>query len=234
MEESNLSAANSETAASERESLNRRTFVVSGAFALAAFSSGIHYPVVSVEAAPMVDLELFRTLCIFLTDVPDLDSLLAERAFSQLTALDADFSTQAGTVADAVTASAAPSMDDFLARSALSDQGLRDTIVTIVSAWYLGYTGTPISLRAEDDTGFVTFTKALMYEPTIDATVRPTYARAGLNYWVEPPSFVTPPPAPTGIKSWGRDSPQGVGAIPVTPAPPGEEPTPSPPPVTEP
>ena len=89
----------------------------------------------------------------------------------------------------------------------------------IVSAWYLGYTGTPISLRAEDDTGFVTFTKALMYEPTMDATVRPTYARAGINYWVEPPDFVTPPPAPPGIKSWGRESPQGIGAIPEAAAP---------------
>jgi hypothetical protein len=87
-------------------------------------------------------------------------------------------------------------------------------MTTIVSAWYLGFTGTPISLRAEDDTGFVTFTEARMYAPTMDATVHPSYARGGLNYWVEPPDFVTPPPAPPGIKSWGRESPKGIGAIP--------------------
>ena len=38
----------------------------------------------------------------------------------------------------------------------------------------------------------------------MDATVRPTYARAGLNYWVEPPPFVTPPPMPAGIEAWGQ------------------------------
>jgi hypothetical protein len=62
----------------------------------------------------------------------------------------------------------------------------------------------------------------------MDATVRPTYARAGLNYWVEPPPFVTPPPMPPGIASWGRESPQGVGAIPEAPVEvpeaPGSEP----------
>jgi hypothetical protein len=126
-------------------------------------------------------------------------------------------------------------MDDFLAHPSSSDQSLRDTIVTVVSAWYLGYTGTPIPLRAEDDTGFVTFTEALMYEPTMDATVHPSYARAGLNYWVEPPDFVAPPPAPPGIKAWGRESPQGIGAIPeAAPPPPEEAPPPTPPPAASP
>lgn len=207
--------------------LDRRTFVVSGAFALTAFAGG-PWLVATAEAAP-ADVDGFRALSSFLTGAHDLDAMLAARAFGQLTELDAEFPDKAGALAKAVAASAAPTMDDFLAHPDSGDRALRETALTVVSAWYLGYTGTPISLRAEDDTAFVTFTRALMYEPTMDATVRPTYARAGLNYWVEPPPFVTAPPMPAGIKSWGRESPQGVGTIPVTPAPPGEEPIPLPP-----
>lgn len=215
--------------------LDRRGFIVAGAFALTAFA-GARWLVATAEAAP-ADAEAFRTLSAFLTGAPDLDAGIAARAFGQLTELDASFPEKVGALAAAVATSDAPSMDDFLAHPASSDVGLRAGAATIVSAWYLGYTGTPISLRAEDDTGFVTFTGALQFEPTMDATVRPTYARAGLNYWVEPPPFVTPPPMPAGIKSWGRQSPQGVGAIPQAPATMPEDPPatpPSAPPATEP
>ncbi|HET7714522.1 MAG TPA: sugar dehydrogenase complex small subunit [Bauldia sp.] len=196
--------------------LDRRAFVVSGAFALTALA-GAPWLVASAGAAP-ANVDQFLALSAFLTGAPGLDAELAARAFGQLTELDAGFPDRAGALADAVGTSQAPTIDDFLAHPASSDLGLRETAVTIVSAWYLGYTGTPIALRAEDDTAFVTFTKALMYEPTIDATVRPSYARAGLDYWVDPPPFVTPPPMPAGIRSWGRESPQGVGAIPEAPA----------------
>jgi hypothetical protein len=215
--------------------IDRRAFIVAGAFALTAVA-GTRWLVASAEAAP-ADAEAFRTLSAFLTGAPDLDAEIAARAFGQLTELDAAFPEKAGALAAAVATSDAPSVDDFLAHPASSDLGLRATAITVVSAWYLGYTGTPIALRAEDDTGFVTYTGALQFEPTMDATVRPTYARAGLNYWVEPPPFVTPPPMPAGIKSWGRDSPQGVGAIPQAPATMPEDPpaaAPSEPTATEP
>jgi hypothetical protein len=216
--------------------LDRRGFIVSGAFALTALY-GARWLVAAAEAAP-ADAGAFRTLSAFLTGAPELDAEIAARAFGQLTGLDASFPDKAGALAAAVANSDAPSMDDFLAHPASSEAALRATAVTIVSAWYLGYTGTPISLRAEDDTGFVTYTEALQFEPTMDATVRPTYARAGLNYWVDPPPFVTPPPMPAGIRSWGRESPQGVGTIPQAPAAmptdPAEPAPPAEPPATEP
>jgi len=216
--------------------IDRRAFIVSGAFALTALS-GARWLVASADAAP-ADTGAFRTLSAFLTGAPDLDAEIAARAFGQLTQLDASFPEKAGALASAVATSDAPSMDDFLAHPASSDLALRQTAVTVVSAWYLGYTGTPIPLRAEDDTGFVTFVGALQFEPTMDATVRPTYARDGLDYWVEPPPFVTPPPMPEGIRSWGRASPQGVGAIPQAPAAmptdPDDPRTPAEPPATEP
>lgn len=218
-----------------RVALDRRAFIVSGAFALAAFA-GARWLIGSAEAAP-ADFGAFLTLSAFLTGATELDAEIAARAFGQLTELDGSFPEKAGALAAAVATSSAPSMDDFLAHPASSDPGLRTAAATIVSAWYLGYTGTPISLRAEDDTGFVTYTGALQFVPTMDATVRPTYARAGLNYWVEPPPFVTPPPMPDGIKSWGRQSPQGVGAIPQAPSTMPEDPAVPPssvPPATEP
>ena len=48
--------------------------------------------------------------------------------------------------------------------------------------------------------------RAACTAPTMDATVRPTYARAGLNYWVEPPPFVTAPPMPAGHPRPGAGS----------------------------
>ncbi len=211
--------------------IDRRAFVVAGAFALATFG-GTRWLVAAAEAAP-ADSAAFRNLSAFLTGRPGLDDVLAARAFGQLTELDAGFPERAGALAAAVAGSDAPSMDDFLAHPASSDAALRATAVTVVSAWYLGYTGTPVALRAEDDTRFVTFTGALQFDPTMDATVRPTYARAGLDYWVEPPPFVTPPPMPAGIRSWGRASPQGVGSIPVAPAEVPQAPGSDPPPAAQ-
>jgi hypothetical protein len=214
----------------ERETVDQdRRAVISMSAVLAAFSgfSGGWWLIAQADAAAAPgSVEDFRALSVLLTGAPDLDPALAERAYNQLTALDADFPSKATAVAKAVGASAQTSVDAFLASPQAGGDGLKDTMITIVSAWYLGYTGTPISLRAEDNTGFVTFTKALMYAPTVDATVYPTYARDGINYWVDPPPFVTPPPTPPGIKSWGRDSPQGKGPIPdaLAPSPGGTTP----------
>jgi hypothetical protein len=62
--------------------------------------------------------------------------------------------------------------------------------VSIVSGWYLGYTGTPVGLAVKDDTQFITYSGALMFEPTRDVTVIPTYARAGTDYWAAAPASI--------------------------------------------
>ncbi len=200
----------------DRPGMDRRTFLVSGV-ASGAFAGGLGWFVAPALAATEAEAESFRKLSGFLIGVPDPDLVLAGRAYDQLVALDASFAGKADDLAAAVSASGAADMDAFLASPESVGETLRATTVTIVSAWYQGYTGTPIPLRAEDDTGFVTFTEARMFEPTMDATVRPSYARAGTNYWIDPPPFVTVPPAPPGIREWGRASPQGVGEIPEAP-----------------
>ena len=211
--------------APKREGIDRRAFIATGVFALSAFG-GARWLIAPAEAS---DSDDFRALSAFLTSSDDVDPAIAARAFGQLTELDPTFPDKISTLSDVVASSQAPSMDDFLAHPASSGTRLRETMVTIVSAWTLGYTGTPIALRAEDDTGFVTFLGALQFRPTMDATVRPTYARDGLNYWVEPPPFVTPPPMPADIRAWGQQSPKGIGAIPEAPAEPPEAPGAEPP-----
>jgi len=216
--------------------MDRRTLVVtSGFLGLSALTGALAWPVEAASEVPQPDVEAFRALSCLLTGVPGLDLGLAQRAYNQLAALDPDFPGKVIALAEAVKSSGATGVDAFLASPSASGKGLGDTMTTIVSAWYLGFTGTPIPLRAEDDTGFVTFTQARMYEPTIDASVRPSYARDGLNYWVDPPSFVVAPVGPPGIKAWGKDSPQGIGAIPDAAAtPPNEGLSKTPPPGSNP
>ncbi|MBN9021615.1 MAG: hypothetical protein J0H08_05880, partial [Rhizobiales bacterium] len=104
----------------ESRGIDRRTFLVSGTFALVALGG---VPALIVPAAAS-DAETFRRLSAFLTDTPDLDAGLAARAFGQLTELDPAFPDKVASVAGAVTSSLAPSMDDFLAHPASSADAL--------------------------------------------------------------------------------------------------------------
>ena len=77
--------------------IDRRGFIVSGAFALTVFA-GARWLVATAEAAP-ADAGAFRTLSAFLTGAPNLDAEIAARAFGQLTELDASFPEKAGALA---------------------------------------------------------------------------------------------------------------------------------------
>lgn len=65
-----------------------------------------------------------------------------------------------------------------------------DIALSIIAAWYLGYAGAPKTDATEDNAQFVTYENALMFRPTVDATVIPSYARGRTNYWAEPPSTI--------------------------------------------
>jgi hypothetical protein len=102
----------------------------------------------------------------------------------------------------AITQSGAKTMAQWLAGPAPHDAALMATARTITSAFYLGYTGDPDSQAPHDTNGFVTFTGALMWRPTIDATIIPTYARGGTDYWVKPPAGTPAPKGPQGNPAW--------------------------------
>lgn len=96
--------------------------------------------------------------------------------------------------------------------ASLDDQDVK-TALSIVSPWYLGYTGQPSTVKAVDDAHFVTFLSALMYEPTRNHTLRPSYARSGQDYWAEVPAGVTAPAMPAAIRDWGDRSPAAANHI---------------------
>lgn len=81
------------------------------------------------------------------------------------------------------------------------------TAIKIVSAWYLGYIGTPSETHMEDDAEFITFLSAQMYEVTADNTIRPSYAQEGRDYWAHTPHGVLAPPMDPNIHEWGERSP---------------------------
>lgn len=71
---------------------------------------------------------------------------------------------------------------DALAASPLFHQEpQRATALAIISAFYLGHAG------EDDQRQLVSYEQALMYPPTLDITVIPTYARGGYNDWVAAP-----------------------------------------------
>jgi hypothetical protein len=133
----------------------------------------------------------------------DLDDAPAlERAWQQLCTLDGGFAQAVDRLHTAIGQSGAKTMAQWLATPAIHDAALIATARTITSAFYLGYTGDPDSQAPHDSNGFVTFTGALMWRPTIDATIIPTYARGGTDYWVKPPAGTPTPKGPQGNPVW--------------------------------
>ena len=165
--------------------LNRRQFLLSlsAISGLAALSPVLSW---SSTGSAQSDTERFYRLSLLLTGRSHLSHLVSLRALHCLTAEDKSFPQQLSNLISALQAANIVSSDQLNDHS-LMQQPVGQTIRKIISAWYLGFTGTPISLRAVDSTQFVTFTDALMFQPTLDATVIPTYSRGHTNYWMQPP-----------------------------------------------
>ncbi|WP_321954054.1 sugar dehydrogenase complex small subunit [Paraburkholderia bannensis] len=139
-----------------------------------------------VQAQTVMQADKFASLSGFLTGKTQLDTVLAARALSQLRALDPGFDVKLSALAAGIDASRAKTMDAFLATEA----GVRNraTATTIVSAWYLGYTGTPDLSKMADASRFVTYREALMFKPTLDVSIIPTFSRGKNGFWHEPPA----------------------------------------------
>jgi fructose 5-dehydrogenase small subunit len=144
----------------------------------------------------------FLAVSNFVTSADLDDATAVQRAWEQLCALDAGFAQAVERLHTAITQSGAKTMAQWLATPVIHDAALMATARTITSAFYLGYTGDPDSQAPHDTNGFVTFTGALMWRPTIDATIIPTYARGGTDYWVKPPAGTPVPKGPQGNPAW--------------------------------
>ncbi|KAF1052478.1 MAG: Fructose dehydrogenase small subunit [Stenotrophomonas maltophilia] len=132
----------------------------------------------------------FMRLSLLLTARSALSSQQGQRIFDALGAIDTTFPQKLSDLQQAIAADGFSDMRQFGAFAARHDAALKATALTIISAWYLGYVGTPAGHSSEDNTRFIAFCDALMYQPTLDATVIPTYSRGHTNYWVEPPASI--------------------------------------------
>ena len=145
-----------------------------------------------------------------LTGRRGLDIGITERLWTLLCQQDSTFPAQLVSLMARLNALHSEDREQIVAQ--LSDDEVK-TALTIISPWYLGYTGHPSTTKAVDDAHFVTFLSALMYEPTRDHTIRPSYSRAGGDYWAEVPPGVTAPGMPAEIRAWGDRSPLAAGTI---------------------
>lgn len=169
--------------------LSRRQLLKSGAY-LTGFAA--LNPLISwaVPPAQSSDTASFYHLSLLLTGRRELSQVVSQRALNCLSEEDSQFPGQLRQLTQAIAAAGITHADQLNGHSIMTQDGTGATVKKIVSAWYLGYTGTPVSLRAVDNTRFVTYTDALAYAPTMDATVIPTYSRGHTNYWTQPPATI--------------------------------------------
>jgi hypothetical protein len=149
--------------------------------------------------APIRVSPAFVDMSRFVTGSSLLDDATVLRAWNQLLELDAGFPDAVERLRSAVRAAKLADMKAMLASPLGKDGALMATVRTITATWYLGYTG--------EKTGFVTFAGALMWRPTIDATVIPTYSRGATDFWVDPPAGTPAPKGPAGIREWRGATP---------------------------
>ncbi|MBB3226474.1 hypothetical protein FHW69_001064 [Luteibacter sp. Sphag1AF] len=172
---------------------SRRRLIVSASLVAAGAAllpwSRMAYAQSPAQASP-AELAGFLALSCLLTSRPHLDAALSQRVFVALADGDRNFGFKVRSLADALGRAGITDMKAFKDSAVDKDPDSKALVVLIVSAWYHGYTGTPKSLTSVDDTRFITYTEALMFAPTRDVTVIPTYARAGTDYWAHPPASI--------------------------------------------
>lgn len=149
----------------------------------------------AVENATDILSQDFLELSQFLVGRTHLDEIVAGRALSGLTSNDPDFPVKAAVLWKALKADKRADMSGFDASTAQHPE-MRTTAVTIISAWYLGYCGkydehaVPATDHPVDNAEYIAYAAALMFAPTIDATVIPSYSRGRTNYWFYPPKTI--------------------------------------------
>lgn len=142
------------------------------------------------EASSEQAIKDFLALSERLTGRPALNARIAGRAWQVLLDGDADFADRQRQLAQAMDDAELTDMRHFKAFAESLPEALTQTAIAIISAWYLGFTGQAQGHSATDNTRFITYTGALMFEPTIDATVIPTYSRGHSDYWIDPPASI--------------------------------------------
>ena len=128
----------------------------------------------------------FLRLSEFLTGGKPLAQGLATRYQASMARLDPTFAAAATELQRYVSDAKAADIDALLARPDLGDP-LRKTITQIVSAWYLGI------VNNDTDVELIAYADALMYRPTADVLVVPSYG-GGPDSWGQKPANLSTTP----------------------------------------
>lgn len=171
--------------AHRRTILGTALFGIPGAW-LASRSLGV------LQAAPAASARApddFTTVSRLLTGHPEIDVHIADAAWSALIQRETDFGSRFEQLSSALSQAPVQDFHQLKGSTVLSDAALKATAVQIVGAWYLGRVGN-VNPRSEDGPAFVTYTGALMWRPTLDVTVLPSYVRGKPGFWAEKPASV--------------------------------------------
>lgn len=121
----------------------------------------------------------FLSLSVFLTGGQPLNPALSARYQAALNKRDPQFADGAQALLGLISNGKVAHVDALLASPELQDP-LRALMTRIVSAWYLGIVG------QDADAELISYANALMYRPTQDVLVIPTYG-AGPDSWGDKP-----------------------------------------------
>ncbi|WP_121040459.1 sugar dehydrogenase complex small subunit [Stenotrophomonas rhizophila] len=111
---------------------------------------------------------------------------MAEEAWAALCSREKGFEARFAKLDAALRQGKLTTMAGWQQSPVFADAALKVTALAIVSAWYLGVVGEVMD-RSEDGPAFITYEGALMWRPTMDVTVIPTYARGGPGFWKDKP-----------------------------------------------
>jgi len=166
--------------------ISRRALIGGAAVAGAAFALGgaALLGTTNAFAAAAAGADFLR-LSEFLTGGKPLEPGLATRYQAALARHDAKFNDASAALQRYVAEARETSVDSLLARPDLGEP-LRKTITQIVSAWYLGIVGN------DADAELISYAQALMYRPTQDVLVIPSYG-GGPDSWGQKPAGVVAP-----------------------------------------
>ncbi|WP_049623573.1 sorbitol dehydrogenase family protein [Frateuria defendens] len=134
----------------------------------------------AIVAPNEAELDAFHKLSRLLTGHENLDLTLGTRLYQAMTQRDATFPATVKALGDYAAQHGHTTVEAL--EQALKGQPLHAPLMAIVGAWYSGV--------IEPGTGATVYAyeRALMYQPSRDGMVIPTYAHNGPNYWVaEPP-----------------------------------------------
>ncbi|MBF9000855.1 sugar dehydrogenase complex small subunit [Vibrio nitrifigilis] len=116
-----------------------------------------------------------------------IDPALAARASEALAKVDPQFPAHFSDLATFLKDHHITSLEELKVQPAFTGQ-IKTTAQSIISAFYLGYVGTPVAHSSEDNVEFVTYTQALTYQLTKPYTPIPSYSRWQTGYWEHVPN----------------------------------------------